>query len=101
MELCARTGRGLEWALCGGPRLELLHAVVPRLSQPVSDTVWLPELGASGRLRLPVAGSVAVSVELQGIWSMLRARARVAPWGSVYELPAVGTSVLLGAEWLL
>ena len=100
-ELCARTVRAVRWGLCAGPRLELVRGMSLGPSQPASDLIWLPGLGAAGWLSLPVTERWALSAELRSSWSARRAFARVEPWGRVYELPQLDSAVLIGVEWSL
>jgi hypothetical protein len=101
VEPCVRLSRGVELAVCGGPRLELLRGLAVGPSTPESDLVWLPGVGSGSWLRLPVSDSWSLSAELQASWSLRRAQASVVPWGKVYELPRWGAGLLLGAEWAL
>jgi hypothetical protein len=100
-EACGRSGAWIEWGLCAGPRLELVAGLASGPSDPTSDLVLLPGLGAGGFLRIPIASSWALSSELQGSWALRGAEANVLPWGRVYELPRLGASLLVGVEWEL
>jgi hypothetical protein len=101
LEPCVRSGGALELSVCGGPQLELIHGLALGPSQPASDLVWLPGLGAGSWLRLPLSSRWALSAELKASWSLRQAQASVAPWGAVYELPRLSVGLLLGAEWAL
>jgi len=101
LEACGRSGTWIEWGLCAGPRLELVAGLASGPSDPTSDGVVLPGVGAGSFLRVPLAPRWALSSELQGSWALRGAEARVLPWGRVYELPRLGVSLLVGVEWAL
>jgi hypothetical protein len=101
LELCGRSGAWIEWGLCAGPRLELVAGLASGPSDPSSDVVVLPGMGAGGFFRVPIASRWALSSELQGSWALRAAEAHVLPWGRVYELPRLGASLLVGVEWEL
>ncbi|MEO8180737.1 MAG: hypothetical protein ABI895_18035 [Deltaproteobacteria bacterium] len=100
-EPCVRRRGAVDWAVCSGPRLEWVRGLALGPSDPAPDQVWLPGWGGGTWLRLPLSDSWALSAGLQASWSLRRAQASVAPWGKVYELPRLGSSLLLGAEWAL
>lgn len=101
LELCGRSDTSIDWGLCAGPRLELVTGLASGPSDPKSDAVWLPGVGAGAFLRVPIAASWALAGELQGSWALRGAEATVRPWGRVYELPRLGASLLVGVEWEL
>jgi hypothetical protein len=101
LEACGRSGTWIEWGLCAGPRLELVAGLASGPSDPTSDGVVLPGVGAGSFLRIPIAREWAFSSELQGSWALRGAEAHVLPWGRVYELPRLGVSLLVGVEWAL
>jgi hypothetical protein len=101
LEACGRSGTWIEWGLCAGPRLELVTGLASGPSDPTSDGVVLPGVGAGSFLRIPFAPRWALSSELQGSWALRGAEAHVLPWGRVYELPRLGASLLVGVEWAL
>lgn len=98
-DVCGRSGAWIEWGLCAGPRLELVAGLASGPSDPTSDMVLLPGLGAGVFLTLPIASRWSLSSELQGSWALRGAEATVRPWGSVYELPGLGASLLFGVAW--
>jgi hypothetical protein len=101
LEACGRSGTWIEWGLCAGTRLELVTGLASGPSDPTSDGVVLPGVGAGSFLRIPFAPRWALSSELQGSWALRGAEAHVLPWGRVYELPRLGASLLVGVEWAL
>jgi hypothetical protein len=101
LEVCGRSGAWIEWGLCAGPRLELVAGLASGPSDPTSDVVALPGVGAGTFLRVPVASRWALFGELQASWALRGAEANVLPWGRVYELPGLGMSLLVGVEWEL
>jgi hypothetical protein len=100
-EACGRSGVWIEWGLCAGPRLELVAGLASGPSDPASDVVVVPGVGAGGFSNIPIAPRWALFGELQASWALRGAEARVRPWGRVYELPRLGASLLVGAEWKL
>jgi hypothetical protein len=98
LDLCRRTGDGLQWGGCAGPRLERVAGLASGPSNPESDAVWLPGVGAGVFLRIPLMSRWSLSSELQGSWALRAAEANVRPWGRVYELPRLGGNLLVGIE---
>jgi hypothetical protein len=98
LDVCARSGEVLHWGLCAGPRLERVAGLASGPSNPASDAVWLPGLGAGIFLRLPIVSRWSLYSELQGSWALRGAEANVRPWGRVYELPRLGGDLLVGIE---
>jgi hypothetical protein len=101
LEVCGRSGGWIEWGLCAGPRLELVTGLASGPSDPASDGVVLPGMGAGGFSSIPIASRWALFGELQASWALRGAEANVRPWGRVYELPRLGASLLVGMEWEL
>jgi hypothetical protein len=101
LEACGRSGAWIEWGLCAGPRLELVAGLASGPSDPASDRVLLPGVGAGGFSNIPIAPRWALFGELQASWALRGAEAQVRPWGRVYELPRLGASLLVGVEWEL
>jgi hypothetical protein len=101
LEVCGRSGAWIEWGVCAGPRLELVAGLASGPSDPTSDVVVLPGVGAGGFSSIPIASRWALFGELQGGWALRGAEAHVRPWGRVYELPRLGASLLVGVEWEL
>jgi hypothetical protein len=101
LEVCGRSGAWIEWGLCAGPRLELVAGLASGPSDPGSDRVVLPGVGAGGFSSIPFASHWALFGELQASWALRGAEAHVRPWGRVYELPRLGASLLVGVEWAL
>ena len=101
LEPCVRRLGAVEWGVCTGPRLELVRGLAVGPSEPAADAVWLPGWGGGSWLRLPLSATWALSAELQSSWSLRRAQASVLPWGKIYELPRLDSSLLFGAEWTL
>jgi len=90
LDLCTRASRGVEWGVCGGPRLELVTGLPSRVMDPAPDVVWLPGVGTGVWMRWPIGSDWALWSELQG---------NVSPWGGDYDLPLLGASLLAGVEW--
>lgn len=101
LEVCGRSGAWIEWGLCAGPRLELVAGLASGPSDPASDGVVLPGMGAGGFSSIPIASRWALVGELQASWALRGAEANVRPWGRVYELPRLDASLLVGVEWEL
>jgi hypothetical protein len=98
LDLCGRSGEVLQWGLCAGPRLERVAGLASGPSNPASDAVWLPGIGAGAFASLPIAWHWSLYSELQGSWALRAAEANVRPWGRVYELPRLGGNLLVGIE---
>jgi hypothetical protein len=61
LEACGRSGASVEWGLCAGPRLELVAGLASGPSDPTSDGVVLPGMGAGAFVRVPIASRWALS----------------------------------------